>query len=131
MREMVTKTCRCPNCKRQTAKLLRRKYTSSDITDVVCTAPHISRKNQRPRLNEADASDFRDFDDSGEDDEHDASMPGIEYSFDRAGPTHEFDLSHAVTRAVEKFQAKELATLIKNEYEFVDESETDEEFELI
>jgi hypothetical protein len=130
MRDMVTRPCHCAGCRRQTAKMLRRKCPPSDLVDVVCTAPTIARKNQRPRLNDADVIDFRDSY-YGEDDEHDSSMAGVEYSFDNAGPAHEFDLSHAVTQAVEKFQAKELATLIKNEYEFIDESETDEEFELI
>lgn len=100
---------------------------------MICTAgaSSISRKQMRPRLNDADAADYREQYYSTDDDELDATMAGVEYSFDHAGPTHELDLSYAVTQAVEKFEAKELATLIKNEYEFVDESDTDEEFELI
>jgi hypothetical protein len=64
-------------------------------------------------------------------DEHDAYVEGVAYSFDSTGPGNELALSHAVTQAVEKFESKELATLVKNEYEFVNESDTDEDFELV
>lgn len=136
MREaLYTRPCHCQNCRRSTARDMRRKCPPSDMAaaNVICTAgaSSISRKQMRPRLNDADAADYREQYYSTDDDELDATMAGVEYSFDHAGPTHELDLSYAVTQAVEKFEAKELATLIKNEYEFVDESDTDEEFELI
>jgi hypothetical protein len=69
-------------------------------------------------------------DDSSSDND---SIDGVTYSFDhRTGPTTGSDtFSHAVTEAVKKFENKELATLVKNEYEIVDSNDSDEEFELI
>ncbi|KAF8539700.1 hypothetical protein BDD12DRAFT_736571 [Trichophaea hybrida] len=135
MRDMVGKTCHCVSCKQETAKMNRRKHPRLDIVDVVCTgSTHIARKAPRPVLNHAEIDDFRDMDSGSSEEEYDDQnvyMEGIAYSFDNAGPGNELALSHAVTQAVEKFHSKELAMLVKNEYEFVNESDTDEDFELI
>ena len=69
-------------------------------------------------------------DDSSDND----SIYGVTYSFDRpTGPTAGADtLSYMVTEAVKKFENKELATLIKNEYEIIDSNDSDsDDFELI
>jgi len=59
-------------------------------------------------------------------------MEGVAYSYDKLGPSAGTDTwSYALTEAVKKFESKELATLIKNEYEIVDPSDSDEDFELI
>ena len=98
---------------------------------MVCTAnasSAIARKTPRPTLNLAD--DFRneDYSSSSDEDDH---IGGITYSFDNAGPNCEMGLSQAVTEAVEKFENKELAMIVKNEYDLIMESETEEEFELV
>ena len=142
MRDMVRTACHCSNCRRDTEKMNRRKYPRRDVVDVVCTAstPSVARKLPRPGLNNSyySRADYRDLLDhaSSEDDDDDATDEpydgGITYSFDHRGPRGDaFDLGPAVTRAVELFQTKELAALVKNEYELVNESDTEEDFELI
>jgi len=110
----------------------RRKQLGSDIYDVVCTAgPGPGRKPRyldiRDELvDEMDAGNF-------EEEHVDGIVDGVAYSYDNDGPasTTEFPFVYAVTQAVEKFQSKELADLVKREYEFVCESDTDEDFEMV
>ena len=137
MRDMVRTACHCTSCKRDTEKMNRRKQPRSDMVDVVCTAsaPNVRKlprlnSNSRPRANYRDLLDHAS---SEEDDAADEPYDGgITYSFDHRGPRgNAFDLGPAVTRAVELFQTKELAALVKNEYELVNESDTEEDFELI
>ena len=139
MRDMVRTARHCTSCKRDTEKMNRRKQLRSDMVDVVCTAsaPNVRKlprlgpsSGGRPRANYRDLLDHAS---SEEDDAADKPYDGgITYSFDHHGPCgHAFDIGPAVTRAVELLQTKELADLVKNEYELVNESDTEEDFELI
>lgn len=120
----LVKICHCASCRPWNAKELgkKRALRKAYFNDEICTA-------RRSPLSPTSA---------GVDDRWDASasyndsIAGIAYSFDCTGPLAGADtLSYAVTEAVKKFENKELATLIKNEYEVVDSEDSDEEFELI
>lgn len=114
--------CRVANAKEANKRRSLRKAYYND--DVICTA-------RTSPLSPTSAEVCDRWDDSSSSDSD--SIAGIAYSYDRAtGPRAGTDtLSYAVTEAVKKFENKELATLIKNEYEVVDSEDSDEEFELI
>lgn len=120
-------SCHCFCCRRFNG---RNQAHASVFATVVCTAG--SSRKTRPSLRADDIDNIRD---SEEDDQsydcYEDGMSGVAYSYDNEGPARHLDLSYAVTAAVEKFENKELETLIKNEYDIVEESETDEEFEII
>lgn len=120
------KICHCTSCRVWNTKALSKKRAvhKAYLNDEICTA----RTN--PLSPASSGLDDR-WDDSSSSDND--SLAGITYSYDRTtGPRAGTDtLSYAVTEAVKKFENKELATLIKNEYEVVDSEDSDEEFELI
>jgi hypothetical protein len=131
MSERPSHSCHCHECRRITEHSVK-KRRKHDIYDVACTVgPGSGRKPRylglRDELvNEMDAGSF-------EEEHVDDFVDGVAYSYDNDGPvsTTEFPLVYAVTQAVEKFQSKELADLVKREYEFVCESDTDEDFEMV
>lgn len=118
--------CHCGSCRISNTKEVSKKRAAHKayLDDEICTA----RTN--PLSPSSSGLDDR-WDDSSSSDND--SLAGITYSYDRTtGPRAGTDtLSYAVTEAVKKFENKELATLIKNEYEVVDSEDSDEEFELI
>lgn len=118
----VGAACHCSTCRSWNSK--KRAAHKSYLNDEICTA----RTN--PLSPSSSGLDDR-WDDSSSSDND--TLAGITYSYDRTtGPRAGIDtLSYAVTEAVKKFENKELATLIKNEYEVVDSEDSDEEFELI
>lgn len=122
----LVKICHCASCRVWNTKELSKKRAirKAYLNDEICTA----RTN--PLSPASSGIDDR-WDDSSSSDND--SLAGITYSYDRTtGPRAGTDtLSYAVTEAVKKFENKELATLIKNEYEVVDSEDSDEEFELI
>lgn len=122
----LAKICHCGSCRTWNTKELSKKRAARKayLNDEICTA----RTN--PLSPSSSGLDDR-WDDSSSS-END-TLAGITYSYDRTtGPRAGIDtLSYAVTEAVKKFENKELATLIKNEYEVVDSEDSDEEFELI
>ncbi|KAI5815556.1 hypothetical protein BZA77DRAFT_73862 [Pyronema omphalodes] len=131
MRELTPRRCHCQNCKNSNAKgSSKRKAAISTAVDVVCSAPGAVRKSPRPVLNNADVDDYRDYE-SETSSVEDYGEDGFIYSYDHASPGHEMALDFVVNQAVEKFETKELDRLVKNEYELVDESDADEEFEMI
>ena len=77
--------------------------------------------NTTPPTSDDSSSSSSDHDDATPPD------PGVMYSFDAAkGPSHGSQiLNVALARAVERFEEKETAKLVKNEYEVLDsEGET-------
>jgi hypothetical protein len=112
---------------------LRMKAFDAEVHGADQTTP---RKGRLPTLRFLDKiEDFRSHDEyySSTDEEDDGFVEGVVYSYDAPGLDYgvEFSLNHVVSQAVEKFETKELANLIKKEYEFVNESDGDEDFELI
>jgi len=113
----------------------RRKFLPRvDIHDVVC-----ARRKGLPTLRK-EVNDIKDLYNTPETLEttemDDGTVDGVTYSYDADGPSGgEEVLCYAVSQAVEKLQTKELATLIKNEYDVVDASSSDysdeEDFEFI
>jgi hypothetical protein len=107
-------SCHCFGCRVHNSKEVnrRRALHKTFIDDEICTA----RASLSPTADEAEYL----WDDSASDGRHiDGPVGG------------QLALSAAVTLALEKFEHKELTNLIKNEYEVVDSSDSDEEFELI
>lgn len=121
----LQKVCHCGSCREENTKALSKKRAirKAYLDDEICSA----RTNP---LSPTSVEMGDRWDDSSSDND---SIAGIAYSYDRTtGPRAGTDtLSYAVTEAVKKFENKELATLIKNEYEVVDSEDSDEEFELI
>lgn len=119
----LVKICHCASCRVSNTKELSKKRAirKAYLNDEICTA----RSNPLSAFSAIDH-----WDDSLS---YDNDFAGITYSYDRTtGPRAGTDtLSYAVTEAVKKFENKELATLIKNEYEVVDSEDSDEEFEFI
>ncbi|PWW75508.1 hypothetical protein C7212DRAFT_352385 [Tuber magnatum] len=116
--------CHCHRCRSWCAREQNKKKANEKLhwDDEICTA------RQYLLSPSAEEREYL-WDDSSSDS---GSIEGVAYSLDRPGPSAGTDtLSYAVTEAVKKFENKELATLIKNEYEIVDSSDSDEDFELV
>ncbi|KAG0638940.1 hypothetical protein HOY80DRAFT_1001340 [Tuber brumale] len=118
------RSCHCNGCRGWRGRQQNKKKAVEKLhwDDEICTA------RQYPLSPSAEEREYL-WDDSSSDS---GSIEGVAYSFDRSGPSTGTDtLSYAVTEAFKKFENKELATLIKNEYEVVDSSDSDEDFELV
>jgi len=124
MPRLDSRNCHCNGCRGWYARNQNKRKAAEKLhwDDEICTArqyPLSPSAEERGDL----------WDDSSSDS---GSIEGVAYSFDRRGPSAGTEtLSYAVTEAVKKFENKELATLIKNEYEVVDSSDSDEDFEMI
>ncbi|CAZ80108.1 unnamed protein product [Tuber melanosporum] len=124
MPQQDSRSCHCHGCRSWRAREQNKKKAVEKLhwDDEICTA------RQYPLSPSAEEREYL-WDDSSSDS---GSIEGVAYSFDRPGPSTGTDtLSYAVTEAVKKFENKELATLIKNEYEVIDASDSDEDFELV
>ncbi|RPA96507.1 hypothetical protein L873DRAFT_1791656 [Choiromyces venosus 120613-1] len=118
------RNCHCQGCRGWYAREQNKKRAIEKLhwDDEICTA------RQYPLSPSAEEREYL-WDDSSSDS---GSIEGVAYSYDRPGPSAGADiLNYAMTEAIKKFENKELATLIKNEYEVVDSSDSDEEFELV
>ena len=132
----VPSGCNCIKCiGSKTARTHRLRSVIQANSDVIrCTKStgwYSCSPLQRPALALDDGYDY-DSNSSESYEEDDGTLDGVLYSYDNARvPGVAFDLVPQVERAVEQFQTKELAALVKSEYDIIDESEGDEEFELV
>jgi hypothetical protein len=127
--------CHCTTCRRDKDRNIRKIQKHSPETNIRGAVPLTHRKGRLPALRyEVAIDDFRlDVYSSTDEDDDDDFIEGVAYSYDAPGlqSRTEFSLRHVVSEAVDKFETKELATLIKNEYELVNETDGDEEFEFV
>lgn len=115
-----TRSCRCPPCRRLTTYRQGKRQKLFDPSELVCSARKGSAIAQQ--MKEDDSMDS--YDPISDDDDASGDAYGC-------GLRTEETLNFAVTEAVKRFQHRELVSLIKNEYEFVRQSDSEEEFELV
>jgi len=119
-----SRNCHCHGCRSWCARDQNKRKAIEKLhrDHEICTA------RQYPLSPSAEEGGYP-WDDSSSDSDY---IEGVDYSFDGRGPSAGTDtLNYVVTEAEKKFENKELATLIKNEYEVVDSSDSDEDFEMV